>query len=107
VLGRLFHEITGPYWHPNRALVDDKYAHLPFPFPELPAPQMEMRTAWRLPALLGFVTSWSATQAFQREHGYNPLQDVETELLAAWGDPDRPRTLRWPLFFKLARMEAA
>lgn len=106
LVGRFFYQITAPYWHPNRRLIDELYRTLPFPFSDLTAPALEISTEWRLNDLVGFLSSWSAVQAFQKAQNYHPLREIEAELLDAWGDPQRARVVRWPLFFRIARMQA-
>jgi SAM-dependent methyltransferase len=104
VVDRYYREITGPYWHRRRRWIDDAYRRLPFPFAELPAPPMEMRARWTLRHLAGFLSSWSAAQAFQQAHGHHPLEEVDAELHAAWGDPDTEREAVWPLSFRIGKV---
>lgn len=97
VVYRLYEDICGPYWNPQRRLVERCYADLPFPFSTLEAPGFEICIDWRLRDLVGFLLSWSAVQAFQRARGYSPLREVEADLAAAWGDPEAERRARWPI----------
>ena len=34
------------------------------------------------------------------------ISEIETGLLAAWGDPAQEREARWPLYFRIAIMPA-
>jgi ubiquinone/menaquinone biosynthesis C-methylase UbiE len=105
VVDRYYTQVTGPYWHPRRRWIDDRYRRLPFPFAELPAPEppLQMRASWKLRHLAGFLSTWSAAQAFQQARGYHPLEDIAAALTAAWGDPETERPAVWPLYFRLGR----
>jgi SAM-dependent methyltransferase len=104
VLRRLQAEFVGPYWPPERALVDAGYRTVPFPFPEVPAPAFEMRADWDLPRLLGYMNTWSATKAFVRANGFDPLARLAPDFAAAWGDPATVRTVTWNFTLRLGRV---
>lgn len=93
-------------WPPERALVDAAYAGFAWPFAPLAAPAFEMRADWTLPRLLGYFASFSATARHRARTGRDPVAMHAEALRAAWGDPERPRTLRWPLFVHARRKEA-
>ena len=40
-----YHKFVGPYWPPERALVESGYRELPFPQPELAAPPLRVTSA--------------------------------------------------------------
>lgn len=88
---------VGPYWPPERALVDAGYRTIEFPFPEIDPPAFEMETRWPLAALLGYAATWSATTRFRRARGFDPVPPLGEALAPAWGDPEEPRRIRWPL----------
>ncbi len=93
----------GPYWPPERKLVEEGYCTLPFPFAELTSPPLAMEEHWTLDQLLGYFSSWSATQRCIQATGQNPLERLRGSLAAAWGDPTRPRTVIWPLAMRLGQ----
>lgn len=107
VLDRLQREFVGPYWPPERALVDAGYRTIPFPFAELPAPAFELTAEWDLPTLVGYMNTWSATKRFEQARGFNPLAQLGTEFTSAWGDPATVRTVRWKLALRVGRTETA
>ena len=43
ILSKFYRETTGPYWPPERDLVETNFESIRFPFPELPSHQFEMR----------------------------------------------------------------
>ena len=106
-VSRYYWEVLAGYWPSGFRHVEARYETLPFPFESIPAPAFEMRTEWDLEQFLGFLGSWSATQASLRDHGVNPLDAIRAELARAWGDSDRRRTVRWPIHLKLGRIERA
>lgn len=97
LLADFYGRVVGPYWPPERKLVETGYRSLSFPQPELEAPTMTMEEEWPLATLVGYVRSWSATARYVRAVGSDPVPDLYAELLRAWGDPERRRTMRWPL----------
>ena len=93
-------------WAPQRAFIDAAYAGFDFPFEALPVPAFELRAEWTLPRLLGYFSSYSATKAHRERTGEDPVALHTDALRAAWGEPGRARTVRWPLFVH-ARRKAA
>jgi len=43
-----YSNIVGPYWPPERKIVEKGYRTIPFPFAELSAPAFRMETRWTL-----------------------------------------------------------
>jgi SAM-dependent methyltransferase len=95
VKDRLYVDLTGPYWPPERAHVDAGYRLLPFPFREISTPAFPMFARWNVGQFLAYLRSWSATQRYIKAKGHDPVALVEADLRAAWGDPDRVREVRW------------
>lgn len=103
VLQHFYTETVGPYWPPERRLVETGYRTLPFPFAEIPAPAFEMQMSWTLAELLGYLRSWSATGRFIAERGHDPVEMLEHELLPLWGDPAECHGVSWPLSFRIGK----
>src|SRR5678816_3615551 len=58
---RRFHgETMGPYWPPERRLVDEGCRSLVLPFEHVEAPSFSMRADWTLVHLAGYLSTWSA-----------------------------------------------
>lgn len=100
---RLYIDLTGPYWPPERALVDSGYRTLPFPFVEIAAPVFPMVAVWTADQLLAYFRSWSATQRFIKAKGEDPVAMIEPELRAAWGETDRTRKVRWEFYLRAGK----
>lgn len=100
---RLYVDLTGPYWLPERTLVESGYVSLPFPFERIAAPPFELCMQWNLDHYLAYLRSWSATQRYIRAHDEDPVSLVENELCQAWGDPAQSRAVRWDFHLHCGR----
>ena len=104
VYRRLYEDITDAYWPPERALIDQHYATLPFPFERIdPGPLPPMQQHWQLPQYLAYLESWSAVARYRKQHGHSPLDLVRDDFMRAWGDPDQVRVVEWEMFVLLGR----
>lgn len=97
----------GPYWPPERKLVDSGYATIDFPFGEFAPPALEIRMEWDLSELLGYLTTWSAVRSAREGGREDLLLDFANDIAAAWGDPDRRRPVSWPINMRIGRVEPA
>lgn len=97
LIDRFGRQTVGPYWPPERKWVDEGYRQLPFPFREIPAPRFELAAEWPLERFLGYLGTWSAVKRHDAATGRDAVADLRPELAAAWGDPEAPRPLRWPV----------
>jgi SAM-dependent methyltransferase len=103
LVARLYEDVLGPYWEPERRQVEDGYRGIEFPFDAIHAPEFDMQLQWDLGHLFGYLRTWSALRAFARQRGHDPLVALEPELAAAWGPP-APRTARWTLSVRAFRV---
>jgi ubiquinone/menaquinone biosynthesis C-methylase UbiE len=93
--------VVGPYWPPERRLVEDGYRTIPFPFGALARPALQMEARWTMEQLLGYFSTWSATNRFIKATGRNPLEQLSVELSRVWGDANAPRHVVWPLALRV------
>ena len=107
VLQDYYSNIVGPYWPPERILVEQGYRTLEFPEPEIDVPAFAMQLDWTLDELLGYASSWSATARYAEAHGSNPIAQLRAALLPHWGAPEVRRPISWPLSVRAARAVAA
>lgn len=105
VVGRFYEETVGPYWPPERRLVEEGYQSLPFPFAEVELPGLQMEAFWTLSGLLGYLRTWSASKAAQRALGFDPVSRVEAELRPAWDDSESQRRVVWPLSIRAGHVQ--
>ncbi|MEP6938843.1 MAG: class I SAM-dependent methyltransferase [Rudaea sp.] len=106
IIARLYDDLTGPFWPPERAYVDAGYRTLPFPFTPVAAPAFPMLVRWRVEQLLRYLRSWSATQRFITALGEDPVAIVEDDLREAWGDADRQRDVSWIFHLRAGRVDS-
>jgi SAM-dependent methyltransferase len=100
LLERLYDGTVGPYWPPERALVDEEYRSLAVPdgFVRVEAPAFVMEQAWTLDDLLGYLGTWSAVKRYAAATGEDPVAALAPALAGAWeGDPGHPRPVCWTL----------
>jgi ubiquinone/menaquinone biosynthesis C-methylase UbiE len=98
-----YSNVIGPYWPPERKLVEEGYRSMAFPFAEITPPPFRMEAQWTLDQLLGYFSTWSATTRFIKARGFNPLESLAAEMAKVWGDKDSPRLVIWPLPLRLGR----
>ncbi|HEU4857237.1 MAG TPA: methyltransferase domain-containing protein [Rhodanobacteraceae bacterium] len=104
VIAHLYDPILGRYWSPERRLVDEGYASLDIPFAQVAAPAFEMRVDWNACQLLAYLTSWSAAQKYTRATGHDAVAAIADELIAAWGDAEKVKPVRWTLAIRAGRV---
>jgi SAM-dependent methyltransferase len=100
---RFYAETVGPYWPPERALIDDAYRSLDFPFVEIEAPAFHIEVEWNLPRLSDYLSTWSAVKRYQVAQGHDPLPALMAELDPLWSDAGTAKKLQWPLFLRVGR----
>lgn len=104
VVHRLYSDILGAYWPPERLLVEDGYASLAFPFRAIAPPAFKMTARWDLNHLLGYLDTWSPAQLYRAARNEDPRELIRPALEAAWGDPGQERPVTWPLSLRLGRV---
>lgn len=103
-LDRFYGEVVGPFWPPERRLLEAGYRTLPFPFAEEPTPQFTMVADWTLGELVGYLGTWSAVERCRAATGEDPVGPLATELAGLWGEADRARRVSWPLALRAGRV---
>jgi SAM-dependent methyltransferase len=89
------------YWTGNRNLLLNGYRTLPFPFREITPPRFRLEKEWTLDELIGYFRTWSATNRFIADRGYDPVPEVQADLSELWGPADTKRLVVWPLFLRV------
>lgn len=106
VLGDFYHGTVGPYWPPERRLIDEAYRTIEFPFCEIPPPAFSMRQHWNLTQFLAYLDTWSAVQRFLKQHGRDPLKEFAATLSRCWGEPASKHWIEWPLQIRAGKDKA-
>jgi len=99
-----YNDVVGPYWPPERRITEERYRTIEFPFAEFAAPSFVIEQAVTLDDVAGYVRTWSATRAFVKRHGEDPVERLVTELGPAWGDRQQSRLARWPVAMRVGRI---
>ena len=97
-----YSNVVGPYWPPERRLTEDGYGTITLPFTEIPTPSFRMEVRWTLEQLLGYFSTWSATNRFIKATGCNPLEPLAARLAQVWGDQNLTQSIVWPLTLRVA-----
>jgi ubiquinone/menaquinone biosynthesis C-methylase UbiE len=98
-----YNDIVGPYWDDARRLVEDEYRSVAFPFEQIQTPPFSIKVQWTIDQLGGYFSSWSATQKFIKEKGFDPVEPFITSLRNHW--QTEVKTVRFPIFTRLGRIE--
>lgn len=100
---RFYRDIVGPFWPSERRLTEQRYQTIEFPFAEFAAPNFVIEQPVTLDDVAGYIRTWSATLAFVKHHGRDPVADLMAEVGRAWGAP-QPRLARWPVAMRIGRV---
>lgn len=101
---RDFHDnIVGPYWDAERKYVDENYKDVEFKYELLHVKSFYIKTEWSLHHFFGYLTTWSAVKNFEKQHGYSPVDKIETLLKALWKE-DEIKPISFPVVLKLGRI---
>jgi SAM-dependent methyltransferase len=101
---QFYAEEIGPYWPAERKLVDNGCRNLAFPFDEIPAPNLAIRQNWDLPALLGYIGTWSATKKALEAGKTGLLETFGRDFSEIWGDPAQSVAISWPIAIRATRI---
>lgn len=101
---RFYRDVVGPFWPPERRMVEQRYRNIEFPFDEFTAPNFAIERHMTLDDVSGYIRTWSATRAYVEHHGRDPVEPLHTELARVWGEPQEPRLVRWPISTRVGRV---
>jgi len=62
-----------------------------------------MEARWTLAHLLGYFSTWSATNRYIKATGENPLPAFAEKLAGIWGELETPRLISWPIAMRIGR----
>ncbi len=92
----------GPYWPPERRILERGYRDIEIPLEEWPAPEVAMAVRWNRAEFLGYLGTWSACQRYEKATGVNPLHAFSEEVAEVW-PVDEVRDVRFPLAVRWGR----
>lgn len=99
------HEI-GPFWPPERRLVDSGYRDIDFPFSEVAIPALTIRYEWPLESLLGYISTWSAVTRAREAGREDIFAQFCTDMAGLWGAETQLRPVSWPVTVRAGRVES-
>lgn len=97
----IYSEVVGPFWDPMRLHVENEYRNLPFDFAEVKQAHFTARREWPVDWFMNYLRTWSAVQAFRKQHGYDPIDQFEDQFRVLWGPG--LREVRFPIFLRLGQ----
>ncbi len=62
-----------------------------------------MEAHWTLEQLIGYFSTWSATNRCIKATGKNPLEPLAAAMARVWGDPKSTRKVIWPLALRVGK----
>ncbi len=107
IVQRFYSGIVGPYWPPERRIVEGRYRTIEFPFTEFAAPECAIEQEVTLNDVAGYIRTWSATRAFIKQRHQDPVDELITELAKVWSvgtGPRGARLARWPIAMRVGRV---
>ena len=102
-LRHIYVDVLDGCWPPERTHVEAGYRDLPFPFPEIPPPDLAVTAEWLVDDMVGYIDTWSAVRNYERIHAASPVSLIRETLQAAWPNGTR-QTVRWPLNIRTGRI---
>jgi len=95
-----YENVVGSYWAYERRYLQERYATVPFPFREIPAPEFPMVKHWTLDELAGYFDTWSSVDKFRHQHGFSPVGELTEKLRLFWPAGER-KAVTFPVFMRL------
>ncbi len=93
--------LLGKYWPENAKDIFQRYREIPFPYEIIPTPNFEITTDLNRDELVGYISSWSATQKYIDENGPNALIAVADSLAKVWANPTERKQFSFKMFVLL------
>jgi ubiquinone/menaquinone biosynthesis C-methylase UbiE len=103
LIQQFYKNITSPYWDAERRHIDDHYANVLFNFEPLPSKEFFIETRFTPEQLLGYFSTWSATQNFIKANGYSPVENIRDDLYKIWLGKET-RSFLFPVILKIGKI---
>lgn len=106
VIEKLYYKILGDtYWPKERKYIDEEYKTIPFPFKKIPTPDFAIEKQMNFSQLIGYLQTWSAVKEYEKYHHKNPVDFIQLDLKAAWGEIDSVHTMYWPIHLLVGQLK--
>jgi len=103
ILWRLYEDILGSYWYPERKYLSEGYQTIPFPMEEIVNKNFANLYTWTFDQLIGYLETWSATANYKDYNHENPIDLVYDELKVSWEKGDKKVT--FPMFLRAGKLK--
>ncbi|MEX2269909.1 MAG: class I SAM-dependent methyltransferase [Vicinamibacterales bacterium] len=103
-IAAFYADVVGPYWPPERRLIEGQYADVVMPFEPVAAPDLAIDLPMSLADVAGYLGTWSSTQRYREARGEDPVPALMESIAPPWGDPAASRPTRWPLAIRAGRV---
>jgi SAM-dependent methyltransferase len=103
IFERFYFGVIYSYFAPGARLVDERYETITLPGEAIDAGAWWVSAAWNFDQMLAFIAGWSGTQRYIKERGEDPVALIAEELENIWGERERVRVVRWPLYIRISR----
>lgn len=99
-----YSDVVGPFWPPERRLIERQYRDIEMPFAPVSAPDLAIHLPMTLDDVAGYVGTWSSTMRYRKEKGTDPVPTLIDAIAPLWGDPGDVRETTWPLAIRAGRV---
>lgn len=103
LLTPFYRDVVGPYWPPERRLIENLYRDVVLPFEPVAVPELSLETPMTLAALAGYIGTWSAVQRYREVVKRDPVPDFIASVASVWGEPASVKPTRWPMAIRAGR----
>ena len=103
LIQHFYYHTIHPYWDTERRYVDEHYKTIPFPFREIEMPKQQMNYTWTAEQLIGYLSSWSATQHYIKQQGNDPVLLIKPDIYRIFAT-ENPINLHFDLFMRVGRI---
>ncbi|WP_162558699.1 class I SAM-dependent methyltransferase [Robertkochia solimangrovi] len=101
LLQDLYTNTLGPFWDPERKIIEAEYQNTSFPFEVLHLnTSYTIQALWSPDELQGYLQSWSSVRKYINEKGEDPI----VPFMKALKDTD-PQTYSFSVFYKVGRLK--
>lgn len=95
----------GPFWPPERRLVDNGYRDIDFPFTEVAIPELSISYEWPLKSFLGYISTWSAVARARKSGREEVFDQFCSDIVELWGNEEQLRPISWPVTVRAGRVK--
>lgn len=103
-IAAFYADVVGPFWPPERRLIERQYRDIDLPFARIAAPDLSMQVPMTLNDVAGYVGTWSSTLRYLAAKQADPVPLLIDAIAPLWGEPDDVRMTTWPLAIRAARV---